>query len=206
MYFMQIFFPFINCETCGGSRIRTNRFKNQTFFFPLNVCMLEHAKLRQTLCDLMDCSPPGSSVHRIFQAGILEWVTTSYSRGSFQPRDCTRISCISRQILPHCATWNTLFPNSLEREQSKAMCLPVSYGNLVWVLASLKKIRNDHLDLSYLESKCMKCYLSEVLWEQLLPASVSMVMMTEKKDLLCNWKPKKNEISRLIFHQSELTL
>ena len=33
-----------------------------------------------TLCDLMDCSPPGSSVHRILQAGILEWVAIPFSR------------------------------------------------------------------------------------------------------------------------------
>ena len=36
-----------------------------------------------TLCNPMDCSPPGSSIHGIFQAGILEWVTISYSRGIF---------------------------------------------------------------------------------------------------------------------------
>ena len=40
-----------------------------------------------TLCNLMDCSPPGSSVHRILQARILEWVAISSSRGSPQPRD-----------------------------------------------------------------------------------------------------------------------
>ena len=34
-----------------------------------------------TFCDLMDCSPPGSSVHRIFQAKILEWVAIPFSRG-----------------------------------------------------------------------------------------------------------------------------
>ena len=34
----------------------------------------------------MDCSPPGSSVHEIFQARILEWVAISYFRGSTQPR------------------------------------------------------------------------------------------------------------------------
>ena len=36
-----------------------------------------------TLCDPMDCSPPGSSVHGIFQARILEWVAISFSRGFF---------------------------------------------------------------------------------------------------------------------------
>ena len=43
-----------------------------------------------TLCKLMDCSLPGSSVHRILQARILEWVATPFSRGSFRPRDWTR--------------------------------------------------------------------------------------------------------------------
>ena len=55
-----------------------------------------------TLCNPMDSSPPGSSVHGIFQARILEWVAISYSRESPQSRDQTYISCISyigRQIL-----------------------------------------------------------------------------------------------------------
>ena len=50
----------------------------------------------------MDCSPPGSSVHGISQARILEWVAISYSRGSSWPRDQTHISyisCIGRWIL-----------------------------------------------------------------------------------------------------------
>ena len=45
-----------------------------------------------TLCDPMDCSLPGSSVHGIFQARVLEWVAISFSRASSQPRDQTRIS------------------------------------------------------------------------------------------------------------------
>ena len=46
------------------------------------------------VCNPMDCSPPGSSVHGIFQARILEWVAISSSRGSSQPRDRTWVSCI----------------------------------------------------------------------------------------------------------------
>ena len=42
----------------------------------------------------MDCSPPGSSVHGISQARILEWVVISFARGSSQPRDQKRISCM----------------------------------------------------------------------------------------------------------------
>ena len=40
-----------------------------------------------TLCDPTDCSPPGSSVHGILQARILEWVVMPSSKGSSQPRD-----------------------------------------------------------------------------------------------------------------------
>ena len=47
-----------------------------------------------TLCDPMDCSPPGSSVHGIFQAWILEWVAVSFSRGSSWLRNRIRVSCI----------------------------------------------------------------------------------------------------------------
>ena len=46
-------------------------------------------------CDLMGCSPPGSSVHGIFQARILKWIAISFSRGSSQPRNRTQVSCIA---------------------------------------------------------------------------------------------------------------
>ena len=48
-----------------------------------------------TLCNPMDYSPPGSSVHGILPARILEWVAISFSRGSSQPRDRTQVSCIA---------------------------------------------------------------------------------------------------------------
>ena len=57
------------------------------------VCMYIHvsevAQSCPTLCDPMDYSLPGSSIHGIFQARVLEWVTISFSRGSSQPRDWT---------------------------------------------------------------------------------------------------------------------
>ena len=46
-----------------------------------------------TLCDPVDCSPPGSSVHGILWARILEWVAFAFSRGSPQPRGGTQASC-----------------------------------------------------------------------------------------------------------------
>ena len=52
-----------------------------------------------TLYDSMDCSPPGSSVHRILQARILEWVAIPFSRGSSPPRDQTWVSRIAGRFL-----------------------------------------------------------------------------------------------------------
>ena len=72
-----------------------------------DVCVCVRAGITQsclTLCDPADCSPPGSSVHRILQARILEWVAISFSRGSSRPRDRTHVSCVScigRQVLYH---------------------------------------------------------------------------------------------------------
>ena len=66
------------------------------------ICCLV-AKSCLTLCNPMDCSPPGSSVHQIFQTRILAWVAVSFSRGSSWPRDQIHISCICKQILYHWA-------------------------------------------------------------------------------------------------------
>ena len=59
--------------------------------------MLSESEVPQsslTLCDPMDCNLPGSSVHGIFQARILEWVAIFFSRGSSQPRNRTQVSHI----------------------------------------------------------------------------------------------------------------
>jgi len=55
----------------------------------------EVAQSCPTLCDPMDCSPPGSTAHGILQARILEWVAISFSRGSSRPRDQTQVSHIA---------------------------------------------------------------------------------------------------------------
>ena len=47
------------------------------------------------LCDPVDCNPPVSSVHGIFQARIVEWVAIPFSRGTSWPRDWTCDSCVS---------------------------------------------------------------------------------------------------------------
>ena len=56
-----------------------------------------------TLCDPMDCGPPGSSVHGILQARILKWVAISFSRRSSWPRNQTRVSCIAGRFFTNWA-------------------------------------------------------------------------------------------------------
>ena len=60
-----------------------------------DIPKLEVAQSCPTLCDSMDCSPPGSSIHGILQARILEWVAISFSRESSQPKDRTQVSHIA---------------------------------------------------------------------------------------------------------------
>ena len=59
----------------------------------VGACLVAQSCL--TFCDFLDRSPPGSSVHGIFQARIVEWFAISFHRGSSQPRDQTRVSCVS---------------------------------------------------------------------------------------------------------------
>ena len=62
------------------------------------VCVPQSSPI---LCYPMDCTPPGSSVHGILQARILEWVAISFSTRSSQTRDWTSVFCIGWQILYH---------------------------------------------------------------------------------------------------------
>ena len=66
------------------------------------LCLATQSRL--TLCDPMDSSLPGCSVHGIPQARILEWVSTPSSRGSSQPRDWTQVSCFASRFF---AIWAT---------------------------------------------------------------------------------------------------
>ena len=80
------------------------------------------------LCDPMDCSPAGSSVHGISQARILEWIAISFSRGSSRPRDQAHVSCIAGGFLtaepPGGPRWPDLglsLPSSLKHQSFKKL-------------------------------------------------------------------------------------
>ena len=73
----------------------------------VNCCLV--AKSCLTLCDPMDYSSPGSSVHEISQTRILEWIAIPFFRGAFQPRDQTHVSCMGRRILYHWAIYQSFY-------------------------------------------------------------------------------------------------
>ena len=89
--FISISLPFCSCRGVSWKAIRP--------FGGTGEVEVSVFQSWQTLCNLMDCGPPGSSVHGILQARILEWVAILSSRGSSWPRDQTQISCI---CLLHC--------------------------------------------------------------------------------------------------------
>ena len=87
-------------------------------FFSQCMC----AQLCLTLCDPMDCKPPGSSIHGIFQARILGWIATSCSRGSSWPRDFwTQVSWIAGRF----------FTNWAIREAPQRLSFVVSKGRIL---------------------------------------------------------------------------
>ena len=93
----------------------------------------------------MDCSPPGSSIHGIFQARILEWVAISFSKGSSPPRDWIRISCVSGTgswILYHWATREAISKRIMRRlnDTSKEIWKYVLHRK-IWSLLLLSSVQ-----------------------------------------------------------------
>ena len=89
--------------------------------FSLCACLLSHVRL----FDPMDCSPPGSSVHGILQARVLEWVATSSSRRSSQPRHWTQVSRMAGAFFTSWATREAVVNNDAVN-----MCVPVFCGRV----------------------------------------------------------------------------
>ena len=89
------------------------------------VCVCSVAQLCLTLCNPMECSPPGSSVHKIFQARKLEWVAILPSRRSSQPRDQTRDSCVDRCFFPLCHLGIPVLVSAVKQSES-VICIHIS--------------------------------------------------------------------------------
>ena len=129
-------------------------------------------------CDLVDCTPPGSSIHGILQARILEWVAVSFSRGSFWPWNQTQVSCIAGRFFTHWATqeaqgtWGNIkgfqthtwhWPFMLHHPTSSPcyhlqMCTQISCSEMFRDKGPHKTLTPDvHCDLKLLEKPSTVC-------------------------------------------------
>ena len=107
-------------------------FHNKTFKIPkipqncdislLHVWACLDAQSCPTLCNPLDCSLSGSSVHGILQARILEWVAMPSSRGSSSHRDQICVSCTAGGFFTHCVIREAAITITLEEKNYKIYC------------------------------------------------------------------------------------
>ena len=120
-----------------------------------------------TLCDPMDCSPPGSSVHSILQARILEWVVMPSSRGSSRPRDWTHVSFIS------CTGRRVLDPGS------------------IGIFPNIKTPSSTRFDVKYFES--LLEFVDLCTFHQPSPFSKAVFIQWHVKEPVCSVITEKQE-------------
>ena len=95
--YMKIFIDWFiaDLQYCVSFRSTAKIFSYIYIHIYVCVCVVKVTQLCLTLCDPVDYSQSGSSVHGIFQARILEWVGVPFSGGSSQPRSRTQVSHIA---------------------------------------------------------------------------------------------------------------
>ena len=141
------------------------------------------AKLCPTLCNPVDCSPPGSSVHGISQSRILEWIPIPFSRGSSWPRDQTCVSCLAcgffttvppgkptKVILCHKSFTNTY--NVHTESVVPSLSLLTSKGDHCW------QFKSDLTDLFL----CPWKHVDVFLWSDCYIPTELEALLFEKKD------------------------
>ena len=96
-------------------------------------CCFEFSVIKScpTLCDPMDYRPPGSSVHVILQARIVEWVAISFSRGSSWLRGWTHVSCIAREFFTTEPLWSP--DRSVMQQKILAFVILISLDSYLYI-------------------------------------------------------------------------
>ena len=115
--------------------------------FPSPTCTMKWSEVTQSypiLFNPMDCSPPGSSVHGILQARILEWAAISFSRGSSWPRNQTHVFCIAGGFF---TVWARKYVNQMTVREVKG-CFPEKWHwTKFWTKKKQNKIKIKTNDL-----------------------------------------------------------
>ena len=156
--------------------------RRNSMFFPwcLKFWVLI-AQLCLTLCNPIDCSPLGSSVHGVFQARILEWVAISFSRGSSWPRDQTQVSCIAGR----------LFVLSVQFSSVAQLCRLFADPWIAACQASLSiTISQSSLKLTSIESVMPSSHLILCCPFFLLPPIPPFIRVFSNESTLCMRWPK----------------
>ena len=140
----------------------------------MKSCLCVHVQSYPALCNHMDSSPPGSPVHRIFQARILEWVAISSSRGTSRPRDQTWVSCVScivKWILYHWAIWEAPQKKWISPQNSSHFSFHGWVQQSVFLLAWLQLlgciVKADIFEPDYSDNskKAMAPHSSTLAWK-----------------------------------------
>ena len=122
--------------------------------FILSLCVLV-AQSSPTLCDPMDYSLPGFSVHGILQAGVLEWIAIPFSRGTSKPRDQTLVPCIVDRFFTIWATGKSILSLGIYKNEPR--------GNIVILKISFFNIGN------FLVARCLGLQaFTAMIWVQSL--------------------------------------
>ena len=165
-----------------------------------------------TLCDPMDCSPPGSSVHWILQARMLEWVAISFSRGISSAGDWTWVSCIAGKLFTEWATREASILEWVVLPSSRGSCKPRDQTQVSHIAGEQSlpsepsgkpnDVFNKHKwsrNNKYLDFKYYNCTGIKVTWYL-----KKTVMTGNKKQYnikwVINWKILHSKCSEYIQH------
>ena len=162
----------------------------------LPSCHCLVSQLCPTLCNLMDCSPPGSSVHRILQARIPELVAMPSLRESSQPRYWTCISCIGRWFFTAEPPGSLHPPSTVSQRRAASSFTSLLLRDLVFFWgahrpARLAPLSADTVGLSAWENKSASEFypLSSILWRTAKPGFLCPNVIKSSNFLSFNLDP-----------------
>ena len=157
-----------------------------------------HAQLWLSLCDPMDCSPPGSSVHGISQASILESFAISFFRGFFWPMGWTFITFFGRQTFCYWATREARYSNCccLVAKSWPTLCDPLDCSSprtsvhgilqariLEWVAISFSSGSSQPRDWT-----CVSCFVRQILYHWTTREALNKCVVTTYYFSEMQWK------------------
>ena len=144
----------------------------------------------------MDCSPPGSSVHGILQARILEWVAMPSSRGSSWPRDWTQVSCTAGEFFPLSHLGNPIYVNAMlcfVTQSCSTLCSPMDYR---------PPGSSDHRD-SLRQNTGVGCH---ALLQRIFPTQESNLSLLNYRQILYDWATQKPQVTASLTMNAKRTL